>query len=258
MSGSISFDRAAEYYDRTRGMSEEGTRRTVKLLTDELGDRGQVLEVGVGTGQLAIPLHRAGVPVIGIDIAWSMLAKLIEKAGGPAIPLMIGDASGMPVADDSFGGAYFRWVLHLIPAWELVAAELARVVRPGGTILANLGGKGTGPRAELHQRFVEVAGITDHPAGLGWSDFEALDAVMTKLGAIPRALPVFADTERDGADAFMDALEGNLHSWTWPMPEDLRLRTAADVRDWAVVRFGPLDRLPKQTFDVVWRAYDLA
>jgi SAM-dependent methyltransferase len=258
MSGSISFDRASEYYDRTRGMSEEGARRTVELLAAELGDRGLVLEVGVGTGQLAIPLHRAGIPVIGIDLAWSMLAKLIEKAGGrSAVPLVIGDATRMPFADDSFGAAYLRWVLHLIPAWERVGAELVRVVRRGGTILANLGGKGTGPREEIHRRFVEVAGIAEHPAGLGWSDFEALDAVMTRLGAIPRALTVFTDTERDGPHVFLDALERNLHSWTWPMPEDLRLRTAAEVRDWAVERFGPLDLLPKQTFAVEWRAYDL-
>src|SRR2546422_3706400 len=123
MSGSISFERASEYYDRTRGMSEEGARRTVELLADELGDRGLVLEVGVGTGQLAIPLHRAGIPVIGIDLAWSMLAKLIEKGGGRSpVPLVIGDATEMSFADDAFGAAYLRWVLHLIPAWERVAA----------------------------------------------------------------------------------------------------------------------------------------
>ena len=55
MDGSVAFDRAAEYYDRTRGSSPEGLRKTIDLLTGELRDRGTVLEVGVGTGQLGLP-----------------------------------------------------------------------------------------------------------------------------------------------------------------------------------------------------------
>lgn len=258
MSGSVSFDRAAEYYDRTRGMSEEGARRTVELIAHELGERGRELEVGVGTGQLMIPLSRAGVPVVGLDLSDAMLRKLIEKAGAPPpLPLVLGDATRMPFADDSFGGAYVRWVLHLIPEWERALAEMTRVVRPRGTVLANLGGTGTGVRAEIHERFVRVAGISDRPAGLGWSDHDALDAVMRELGAIPRAIPAFTEVERDGPDAFIDALEQNLHSWTWSMPDDVRRRTAAEVREWAIDRFGPLEEVPRATFDVVWRAYDL-
>ncbi len=80
---------------------------------------------------------------------------------------------------------------------------------------------------------------------------------MARLGGRPRALPTHGDTERYGADAFMDSLERNRHSWTWQMPETARLRAAAEVRAWAEARFGPLDRVPRQRYEVVWRAYDL-
>ena len=60
-----------------------------------------------------------------------MLAKLVEKAGGEApFPLVVGDATALPFSDDRFGGAVVRHVLHLVPAWRQVVAELVRVVVP--------------------------------------------------------------------------------------------------------------------------------
>jgi SAM-dependent methyltransferase len=258
-SGSISFDRAAGYYDRTRGLSDEGARRTTQLLAEELRDRGPVIEIGVGTGQLALPLHAAGLDVIGLDLSRSMMARLIEKSAGSAPPLVQGDATRLPFPDDTLGAAYFRWVLHLIPAWEQVVAELVRVVRPGGVVLASLGGKGSGPQAEIQDRFVQEAGQGPmDPAGLGWDDRASLDAAMVGVGATPRDLPVFTEVQRDGADVYMDALEDDLHSWTWSMPEAERLRVARNTRAWAVERFGPLDGLPRLAYEVMWRAYDVA
>ncbi|MGH2579540.1 MAG: SAM-dependent methyltransferase, partial [Actinomycetota bacterium] len=56
-SGSIRFDRAAEFYDRTRALLPEAERATVELLRAELAGRGRCLEVGVGTGLISLPLH---------------------------------------------------------------------------------------------------------------------------------------------------------------------------------------------------------
>ena len=82
MSDSIAFDRAAEYYDDTRGLSEEGVRHTTEALAEVFRGAGPVLEVGVGTGQVALPLHDAGVRVMGVDLSRPMLSKLLAKAGG--------------------------------------------------------------------------------------------------------------------------------------------------------------------------------
>ncbi len=107
------------------------------MLAGELRDRGRILEVGVGTGQVAIPLHEAGVEMTGIDLSAAMLAKLVEKGGGrPAFPLVRTDATRLPLRDEAFGGAVVRWVLHLIPDWEEAIREMVRVVRPGGVIVS--------------------------------------------------------------------------------------------------------------------------
>jgi SAM-dependent methyltransferase len=253
---SIPFDRAADYYDKTRGFTQEGERRTIELLRHELDGRGRVLEIGVGTGQLALPLRAAGIDVVGLDLSMPMLAGASAKPGGVELPLVQGDATELPFAEGGFGAAYFRWVFHLIPRWGWAARELVRAVADGGVILASQGGHG-GPRREIQRHFAALAGVSGAPAGLAWHDWPQLDATMARLGARSRALPRYQETERDPLPAFVDALEAGQYSWTWSLSEDVRRRAAEGTRAWAERRFGPLADVPPHTFDVVWRAYDL-
>ena len=255
---SVAFDRAAGYYDATRGFSIEGERAITELLSEELAGRGRVLEVGVGTGQVALPLHAAGIPIVGIDLARPMMDVLVEKAGGSSpFPLVQADATRMPFADDTFGAAYLRWVLHLIPDWRTAVAEMARVVPPGGILLASLGSYG-GPRAEIQERFAELAGVSIDPVGLDWSGQEGLDEAMAELGAAKRELPPIIETERNGLEEFMDGIANNAYSWTWKVEDPTRLaQVAGEVRRWVEDRYGPLADIPRETFEVLWVAYDL-
>src|SRR3977135_4696875 len=81
-SGSVSFDRAAGFYDSTRTHSPEVEARVNDLLGAELAGRGRCLEIGVGTGRIALPLHRSGLPMAGVDISPKMGDRLGQKSGG--------------------------------------------------------------------------------------------------------------------------------------------------------------------------------
>lgn len=257
MGGSIAFDRAAETYDATRAISGEAMTRNVELLSGELAGRGRVLEVGIGTGLIALPLHEAGLDLAGTDISAPMLSKLVQKAGGRVpFPVVLGDATRMPFADGSFGGAYVRWVLHLVSDWRAVTAEVARVVTPGGVFLVNLGAYG-GPREELQERFAELAGVSLDPVGLGWGDFDSLDAAMGHLGAETRELPPVGEGSDEPLAEFLLGIERGTYSWTWDIQEDLRLSVVAELRPWAEERFGPLDERRPFEHATRWRAYDL-
>jgi SAM-dependent methyltransferase len=257
MSGSVRFDRAAGFYDETRGYDEGLARATTELLSAELRGRGRVLEVGVGTGLIALPLHEAGIPMLGLDLSAPMLAKLVEKSGGrPPFPLVLGDATKLPFASDTVGAGLIRWVLHLIPDWRGVVTELVRVVRPGGVLVIHVGAYG-GLRDEIHRRFEEIVGFSVDPVGIGWHGEEELDAEVATHGGRLRILPELVQSVEEPLSGFLDGIERNLYSWTWPVPEEARLAAVRELRPWARERFGPLEAPHSWEHTIVWRAYDL-
>ena len=257
MSGSVPFDRAVEYYDRTRGLSEEASREMVALLTAELGGRGRCLEIGVGTGLVALPLAGAGVPMVGVDLSGPMLTKLVEKAGGRApFPLVRGDATALPFPDGVFGAAVVRHLLHLIPAWERAIAELARVIRRGGTVLVATGDIPSAWR-EVTERFVARVGHEPFARGLDLRELARLDDALALHGGVPRDLPEIPDRMQQSLDTFIDQMADGLHSWTWEVDEPTRRKAAAEVRRWALERFGTLDPPEARDVAIEWRAYDL-
>lgn len=253
----MAFDRAVEYYDRTRGLSEEASREMTALLLDELTGRGRCLEVGVGTGLVALPLAEAGIPMVGVDISAPMLAKLVEKAGGRSpLPLVLADATRLPFADDSFGGAVVRHVFHLVPEWRTVISELVRVVSSGGVVLVS---RGDIPAAwrEVTDRFKVLAGEPSFARGLESWDPGTVDQAFEEKGARPRSLPTIEERVLQSLGTFLDQMAEGLHSWTWEVDEPTRREAAADVRKWVLERFGTLDPPDAREVAIEWRAYDL-
>lgn len=96
----------------------------------------QVLDVACGTGNLAIPLARRGAVVTGVDIAPNLLLQARERAAhqGLAITFDEGDAEQLPYADASFDAVVSMFGAMFAPRPEVVASELARVLKPGGLL----------------------------------------------------------------------------------------------------------------------------
>jgi SAM-dependent methyltransferase len=96
----------------------------------------RVLDVATGTGNLAIPLARNGAVVTGLDIAPNLLVQARERAAAEGLTAQFdeGDAEQMPYADASFDAVVTMFGAMFAPRPELVASELARVLRPGGLL----------------------------------------------------------------------------------------------------------------------------
>lgn len=131
---SLSFERIAESYDETRGGQERGAT-FASGIRPWLPGQGPILEVGVGTGAVAVALRRAGLDVLGVDLSPGMLVKAAERLGSR---IAVADVHRLPIATGSMAGAYATWVLHVVADPGAVLAEVARVLRPGGTFVAIL------------------------------------------------------------------------------------------------------------------------
>ena len=85
--------RIAGIYDQWYSGYDSAAIETLK----ELAQGGRALELGIGTGRIALPLQESGVTVEGIDASEAMLAKLHGKPGGNSIPVTLGDFADVAV-----------------------------------------------------------------------------------------------------------------------------------------------------------------
>jgi arsenite methyltransferase len=96
-----------------------------------------VLDLGCGAGMDAIIAARRAGPngtVVGLDFSAAMLAR--ARAAGGGVILAQADAEALPLRDASMDVALANGIFNLNPAREAIFRELARVVRPGGTVYA--------------------------------------------------------------------------------------------------------------------------
>lgn len=247
---SISFDRAAGYYDETRALPEAAMGSLVAALADRMRPLGPALEIGAGTGRYLVPLRAAGVRLAGVDISRAMLARL--RAKDAAAPVALGDATRLPIRDGAFGSGLAVHVLHLIPTWRQALRELVRAVRSRGLLLVDAGG-GDNP---VEARFFQTAGAGGKHPGLQNTD--ELDHEVALLGARTEA-PIELSTEFEfGIAAYIAQLEAGLYSRCWELePEALRAAGAA-TRAWASETLGDIETPVRVERTITVRVYRTA
>lgn len=108
--------------------------KAIEVLAD-LSGAGKVLELGIGTGRIALPLSAKGVEVHGIDAAPSMIARLREKPGGDRITVTQGNFAEVPV-EGKFALVYivFNTFFMLLSQEDQVQCfkNVAQHLAPGG------------------------------------------------------------------------------------------------------------------------------
>jgi len=132
---------AATYDDSSEGMFDPAFIDTVAGVLAGLADGGRALELGIGTGRIALPLARRGVEVHGIDMSRAMAARLRAKPGGDAIGVTIGDFATTRV-DGTFSLAYlvFNTIENLTMQDAQVACfrNAAAHLEPGGCFVVEV------------------------------------------------------------------------------------------------------------------------
>lgn len=209
----------ATYGDRFAPVYDEWYGGDVAPVVDALGGLagdGPVLELGVGTGRLALPLAARGVRVVGVDASAAMIARLRAKDRAAAVACAVADMADLPFAPARFSlvfvAANTLFNLDTRDAQARCVAGAARVLRPGGRLVVEgfvpdparlaqpdvvtvrtiepdrvvlFASKSDVAAQRLDTALVELAegtGVRVFPARLRWAGVEELDALAADAG----------------------------------------------------------------------------
>jgi SAM-dependent methyltransferase len=136
-------EQVASQYDESEGeMFTPGAIEPAVSFLADLAGEGDALELGVGTGRIALPLSRRGVRVHGIDLSAAMVSKLRVKPGGERISVTIGDFATTTV-EGTFTLAYlvFNTIMNLTSQDDQVECfrNAAAHLQPGGCFVIEVG-----------------------------------------------------------------------------------------------------------------------
>jgi len=214
---SLSFERAAGFYDRTRALPVTAQEEVFALLQEELAGAQACLEIGVGTGRVAIPLAATGVVVHGVGSSPEMLARLAAKPGADGVRAVEDDMTGPePRGPFTLVFAAYNTIFNLTSdcAQRACFTSVAARLLPGGRFVVEAFVPGDTSGAETDRGTVEVrelaadrvvlsvsrsdptaqvasgqfielseaGGVRLRPWRIRWASVEQLDAMATEAG----------------------------------------------------------------------------
>lgn len=238
----FSFDaRVAVQYDELRGHPPAVSRAIGSAVAREAVPGSRLLELGVGTGRIALPVAGAGCEVVGIDLSAEMLAGLaprLRRHAGAAVALVRGDIAALPFRARAFDGVMATHVLHLVPDWKAVLGGLARVLRPGGLILlgrdwvdpASMAGR---IRMAFRQAVIAAGFNTAAPAG-----GKPLHDALLGLGASPQRIGpaeiVAAEWRAEISPAqVLEGIRSRDDAESWVLPDEILVPVSRELERFA-------------------------
>jgi ubiquinone/menaquinone biosynthesis C-methylase UbiE len=249
----ISFDRAADYYDTTRGYAEGSAERIRDAIVAYAGagKDSRFLELGVGTGRIALPFIRGGYDYTGVDISRAMMDRLAAKiaadpgAAGYRYDLREADVAALPFADGAFDVAITVHVLHLVADWQAVVREARRVLRANGGLLLIGNDNDTSwdnpatatPPARVRDHWLQLRkelGFGRHANVDGvWGQDERLIAYLRSLGATTEIVEL-TTYERPALSAreMVERYRARMYSGDWHTPEDVHAEASRRLEAW--------------------------
>lgn len=142
------WDRLAGRYDRLVRLFDTSYPRVRERLADDLPAGARVLELAAGTGQFTIDLARLAAELVASDVSPAMVAALreaLDRQGLDGVQTRVIAADAIDAADGRFDAVFCANALHVMGEPAAALAEMRRVLRPDGVLIAPTFLHGTGP-----------------------------------------------------------------------------------------------------------------
>lgn len=243
MRGSL---RLAYAYDRFRALPPEALGQIATAIAQALPEEGAVLELGAGTGRLALPLIARGLWYIGLEADPVRLQVFQEKVRGVTrrVRLLQAEAVRIPLEGEEVHGVLAVDLWHRLPDWPRALAEALRVLRPGGVLLEGWEGAEGEEDWALQERWRALARAEGYPLERGRRRrrLEEVEGALRRLGLEPRTQEVARWPETHPLRERLEALEARVYSFTHLLPEEVHRRVMERLWAWAEAEWGSLDR----------------
>lgn len=252
---SVKFDRAAEFYDETRGFPPGVEAQVAALMAGagQLNENSRVLEIGVGTGRIALPLSEHVAAVYGLDLSRPMLARLNAKRGDRPVYGVEGDAADLPFAAATFDAVIAIHVFHLMARWRESLRQIGRVLRPGALLIHAWGGSTL--KALWEAWNLSPSALNLKSVGIQRDEYETFlpDEGWRQVGetqSITYTYPASLQT-------FVEWIEQRKWSSTWGMTDEQLNATVKFMQEYIVAHYGRLDQTIQTEGEFQVRCYRL-
>lgn len=256
---SVIFDRAVGYYDRTRGLPPETEIGLAEVLREHtaLGPGSQVLELGIGTGRIALPLVRHNrYHYVGVDLSAEMMRALRDKLGRQQIALARADVARLPFAAERFAAVVAVHVFHLVRDWAQAMDEVQRVLRSGGLLLHGYNHHiEPSPIAEVRQKLTDLIGPATEQRAEGFITWAQIGRELAQRLGQPRQCATAGWSRRSTPRELIEMFQARLWSQTWSLSDAALEQIVAQAQTWAQQRFGSLDAPLEAAEEFRWEMY---
>jgi len=256
----LSFDRVADIYDATRALPDHvlATIAQTIVTATNAAEASRFLELGVGTGRIALPLLQYGFSYTGVDISPAMIDVLRTKAGDfEKLTLVEADVTQLPFADASFDVALTVHLLHLVPDWRRVLSEIRRVLTPDGYYIYGSDGSVDGqPAGAIRRQWRDVVRELGADARPEHGTREAVQTELIETGALLASYRVVQWEDEVAPGQLLEAIRRRTFSQSWHVPDDLMEEAHRRMIDWATEQYRnltkPVSNIFEFGFDMAW------
>lgn len=253
----VDFSANATIYDRRHGAVLALDIAHDLASSGELPRYARVLDVGAGTGRVAIAFAAIGYKTIAFDPALPMLNELRRKAPEREIQAVVGEAARLPFTAGHFDAVILARVLYLMADWQKVLQQAYDVLKPGGCLFHEWG------NGEADEHWVQIrekartlfqnAGLNDpfHPGARSEAE---IDNFLVNLGLDLRNELRIGPGPRMTLRDFVEKIVTGEFSYIWNVPEHVRESCLPKLKKWSENTFD-LDQSVPIPKDLRWAIY---
>lgn len=253
----VDFSANASVYDNRHGAILAPDIAHDLVSRGELPREGRVLDVGAGTGRVAIAFAAIGFKTVALDPALPMLGELRRKAPDSQIHAVAGEGTRLPFIASHFDAVILARVLYLMADWQMVLRQTYDMLKPGGCLFHEWANGEAGEAwvqiREMSRTLFEEAGVNNpfHPGALSEAE---VDDFLVGLGLDRRNElrigPGPTMTLRD----FVEKIVSGEFSYIWNVPTHVRKSCLPRLRRWSEITFD-LERSVPVPKDLRWTIY---